>query len=132
MSDGKPGGKLRVLAVDDLVDSADSLRVIMEVSGHEARAAYDGAEGLAIAAEFKPQVVFTDIQMPRMSGIELARRLRQLPGLERVFIVAITGTDFLDDRLEGHEKLFDDWVPKPYSLRELEALMARVTPTSRG
>jgi DNA-binding response OmpR family regulator len=123
---------LRVSAVDDLVDSADSLRVIMEVSGHEARAAYDGAAGLAIAAEFEPQVVFTDIQMPRMSGIELARRLRQLPGLERVFIVAITGTSFLDDRLEGHDILFDEWVLKPYGLRELEALMARVAPTSRG
>jgi CheY-like chemotaxis protein len=123
---------MRVLAVDDLVDSADSVRVIMEVLGHEARAAYDGAAGLAIAAEFKPQLVLTDIQMPGMSGIEMARRLRQLPGLEHIIIIAVTGTDFADDRLQGHDKLFDDWVQKPYSLRELEALMGRFLPESRG
>ncbi len=128
----KPDGKVRVLAVDDLADSADSLRVIMEVLGHEARAAYDGAAGLAIAADFKPQVIFTDIQMPRMSGIELARRLRQLPGLERVVIIAVTGTNFLDDRLDGHDELFDGWVQKPYGLGEVEALMARFAPTPPG
>jgi CheY-like chemotaxis protein len=123
---------MRVLAVDDQPDSADSLCVVMELLGHEARAAYSAAAALAIAADFKPQLVFTDIQMPRMSGIELARRLRQLPGLEHVILIAATATNYADERLEGHAELFDDWLQKPYGLRELESLMARLTPMSRG
>jgi len=132
MTDDNPSGTLRVLVVDDQADSADSLRLVMELMGHEALATYSGPSALAIAAEFKPQVIFTDVQMPRMGGVELARRLRELPGLENVVIVAATATNISDDRLAGHETLFEAWLHKPYGLAELEALMTRFLFLSRG
>lgn len=120
-----PDGKLRMLVVDDHPDSADSLRLLLELAGHDARAAYSAAGALEIAREFKPRVVFCDIEMPGMHGAELASALRQLPELTNAIIVAATATDRADARLQGYDHVFDDWLRKPFGWSAVEALLGR-------
>jgi CheY-like chemotaxis protein len=129
--DQSPCDKLRLLVVDDHADAADSLRLLMELAGHEARVAYSGAEALRIAREFEPRVIFTDIEMPGMHGAELARQLRQLPGLAGVLLVAASGTDRGDARLDGCDGLFDDWLRKPFGWSAVESLLKRFAARSR-
>jgi CheY-like chemotaxis protein len=71
---------LRVLIVDDNKDGADSPLLILQASGHEVRAAYDGESGLRLAREFRPDVVLLDLGMPGLNGYEVARRLRRDEG----------------------------------------------------
>ena len=99
--------------------------------GHEVQVARSGVEALERAPCFLPQVVLLDIEMPWMHGGEIARRLRRLPGLGQVWIVATSGTDLQDERLAGYEREFDDYLPKPYNLERLERLLAGCTP-ARG
>jgi DNA-binding response OmpR family regulator len=115
---------LRVLVVDDNRDAADSLSVLLQLWGHEARVAYDGAEGLRAALEFRPQVALLDVQMPLMHGGQLAQALGQLLGPEGVVLVATSATDPEDARLDGYAPLFDHYLLKPYNLARLEALLA--------
>jgi len=72
---------LRILVVDDHQDCADSLAMLLELSGHVVEQAYDGAAAIVLAHDFNPDIVFLDIAMPEMDGYEVARRLRsQFPG----------------------------------------------------
>ena len=73
----------RILVVDDNRDSADSLAMMLRLTGHEIRTAYDGLEAVAAAAAFRPDVVLLDIGMPRMNGYEACRRIREQPGARR-------------------------------------------------
>jgi two-component system, sensor histidine kinase len=98
------------------------------LGGHNARAAYAAAAALDLALNFNPHVVFSDIQMPAMHGAEFARRLRQVPGLEDVVVIATSATSRDDPRLEGYDGLFDDWLVKPYGLAELESMLTRFAP----
>jgi len=84
---------LRVLLVDDEVDTLNSLARLVARCGHVARTARDGPEALTIAAEFRPDVGMLDLGLPGMDGYELARRLRALPGLEQMRLMALTGHD---------------------------------------
>lgn len=76
------GDGLKVLVVDDNVDAATMLAMILEVEGHIARVANDGLCGLEAAKEFRPDVIFLDIGMPGMNGYETAEAIRKTPGLE--------------------------------------------------
>jgi signal transduction histidine kinase/DNA-binding response OmpR family regulator len=81
----------RVLVVDDDVDSTEMLSRALQAAGHEVRQEHDGASALVAAAQFQPDVVLLDLGLPGMGGIEVARRLRELPELSAVRIVALTG-----------------------------------------
>src|SRR5205814_3084476 len=81
----------RVLVVDDNADAADSLAEYLATAGHEVRTAYAGQEALEAARAYRPEAVLLDIGLPGMDGYEVARRLRQEPGLERALLVALTG-----------------------------------------
>src|SRR5699024_10474124 len=76
-------GGLKVLIVDDYTDTADSLAELLKLSGCSIQVAYDGAAALEAAAEFQPAVALVDIGLPLIDGYEVARRLRQMPGLEK-------------------------------------------------
>src|SRR5205823_1000103 len=80
----------RVLVVDDNVDAADSLALLLRLAGQEVRVAYDGPTAVLIARAFRPQVALLDIGMPGMDGYELARRLREQPDTARPVLVALT------------------------------------------
>jgi CheY-like chemotaxis protein len=109
--------------VDDNRDAADTLRILLQLWGHEVRVAYDGQAALDLARTFGPQVALLDVQMPRMHGGEAARRLRQVAGLEGIFIAATTGNKEDDQRLAAYRRLFDAYLEKPYDPMHLEALL---------
>jgi DNA-binding response OmpR family regulator len=108
----------RVLVVDDNADAADSLAMLLQVRGDEVRVAYDGEEALMAESEFQPQVVLLDIGMPKLSGYEVARRIRDARG-SGVLIIAITGWGQDEDRQRAREAGFDHHFTKPVDFAAL-------------
>jgi len=102
----------RVLVVDDNADAADSLAMLLQVRGEEVRVAYDGEEAIAAEDEFRPDVILLDIGMPKLSGYEVARRVRDRRG-PGVLIVAITGWGQEEDRQRARDAGFDHHFTKP-------------------
>ncbi|TWO69915.1 response regulator [Caenimonas sedimenti] len=122
----RPAGEarnLRVLVVDDNVDAAESLGVLLELEGHATRIAHDGTQGLALAREMEPDIVFLDIGLPDLSGYEVAQRMRALPALHRTFLVALTGWGTKEDRARSRESGFDRHLTKPAGLAAVEQLL---------
>jgi PAS domain S-box-containing protein len=115
---------VRVMIVDDNVDAAESLSVLLEIGGHEVRIANDGYRALLLAQEFRPQIVFLDIGMPGMNGYDVARRLRILPGMEHVTLVAVTGWGAENDRARASEAGFDQHLTKPAALSDVNAILS--------
>ena len=92
-SDTKPatGSKRRLLVVDDNRDTAHSLAMMLPLTGHETRAAFDGLEGVQAAAGFRPVVVLLDIGLPKINGYEAARQIRQQAWGKGMVLMALTG-----------------------------------------
>jgi CheY-like chemotaxis protein len=107
------GPSLRVLVVDDNVDTVTTLAMLVRESGHEARAAYDGSEVLEAALDYRPNVVLLDIGLPGLNGFEVAKRLRQQPTLKNAVLVAMTGYGQESDRRRSQEAGFDHHLVKP-------------------
>jgi CheY-like chemotaxis protein/nitrogen-specific signal transduction histidine kinase len=107
----------RILVVDDNVDAAVSLELLLKALGHEVRAAFDGSQALRMEAEFHPDVVLLDIGMPGLDGYEVARRLRALRHEQRdeqpLRIIAVTGWGQEADRSRSREAGFDVHLVKP-------------------
>ncbi|MEO6194801.1 MAG: ATP-binding protein [Thermoanaerobaculia bacterium] len=114
---------LRVLVVDDNVDSAELLAESVRLMGHVPRVAHDGPAGLRIGAEFRPDVGLLDIGLPVMDGYELARHLRALPGLESVRLIAITGYSQEADRRQSAAAGFERHLVKPIQLEQLREVL---------
>ena len=117
----------RVLVVDDNADAAESLGMLLEVRGNAVRIAYDGLEALEAADAFDPDIVLLDIGMPKMSGYEVARRLRAERG-DSVLIVAITGWGQEEDRRRAREAGFDHHFTKPVDYEALIELIEGEAP----
>jgi CheY-like chemotaxis protein/anti-sigma regulatory factor (Ser/Thr protein kinase) len=117
------GQGLRVLVVDDNVDAALTLAMILEVSGYATRVAHDGVAALKAAIEFRPQVAFLDIGMPGMNGYETASAIRRTPGLEDIMLVALTGWGTENDRLRSSDAGFDHHLTKPAQPGALQDLL---------
>jgi CheY-like chemotaxis protein len=117
----------RVLVVDDNADAAESLGMLLEVRGNEVRIAYDGLEALEAAGDFHPEIVLLDIGMPKMSGYEVAKRLRAERGAT-VLIVAITGWGQEEDRRRAREAGFDHHFTKPVDYEALIELIESEAP----
>ncbi len=88
---GDAGESHRVLVVDDNSDCAESLGTLLELMGHEVRAVDDGAQAIEVARAFRPDVIFMDIALPRMNGLEAAQHIQALALAEPPLIVALTG-----------------------------------------
>ena len=119
----------KVLIVDDNNDSAEALSRLLRSQGHEVRTALDGDSALAVADEFRPEMVLLDIGMPVISGFEIASRLRAKPEFNDVVIIAVSGYGKEDSLKRSREAGFDDYAVKPIDLDKLTALMRR---TRRG
>ncbi len=117
-------GGLRILVADDFLDSAESLQILLTLWGHDVHVTHRGWATLAVVQEFRPHIVFLDFHMPDLNGGEVAQRLRQLPGFKRLIIVAATGHDEDEESIKPYLKLFDHYLRKPFSLSELERLLA--------
>jgi len=120
------GGGARILVVDDNVDAAMTLSMILEACGYTTQVAHGGIEALAAAQAFRPQVAFLDIGMPGMDGYETARAMRRLEGLEDVRLVALTGWGAESDRRKSNEAGFDQHLTKPVQLDVVQDLLAKL------
>jgi CheY-like chemotaxis protein len=113
----------RLLVVDDNRDAANSLSMLLRLQGHDVRSAYSGEAALEIATAFTPDVVFLDIGMPGMDGYEVARRLRQIPGLGATVLAALTGWGQQEDRRRTNEAGFNHHLTKPPEPKDVQAVL---------
>ena len=109
----------RVLIIDDNVDAASLLSMFVSAFGHQAEVANTGRDGLLIAQDFHPDIVFLDIGMPEMSGYEVAVALRQLPTLEHVYIAAVTGWNDASTCAKVISAGFDLHLTKPAAVESI-------------
>jgi two-component system CheB/CheR fusion protein len=116
---------LRVLVVDDNVDSAQVLVMLLASVGQDATAATDGQTALAAAKAQKPDVILLDIGLPGMDGFEVCRRLRQQEEFKQTMVAALTGYAHEEDRRKSQEAGFDVHLVKPVALQQLQELLAR-------
>ena len=114
----------KVLVVDDNEDAANSLATLLEVMGYEVRTAYDGPEAIEAADQFQPAVALLDIGLPRLSGYDIARHVREHRGGD-VLLVAITGWGQEDDRRRAREAGFDHHFTKPADFEVLLELIGQ-------
>ena len=117
-----PGG-VRVLVVDDNVDAAVMLHELLAGMGHELAVAHDGLAALELATSFRPDVAVLDIGLPVMDGYELARKLREQLGPEKLRLIAVTGYGQDSDRARAREAGFDHHLIKPVALDALVPLI---------
>ena len=113
----------RVLLVDDNVDAAEALKMLLEMKGHAVRVVHEGAAALEAFQAEVPEVVLLDLGLPRMDGFEVARRIRASPGGERVILCAVTGWGQDQDKRRTKEAGFDAHLTKPVDLDRLEAIL---------
>jgi CheY-like chemotaxis protein len=119
------GHPMRVLVVDDNIDAANMLCEYLGVLGHATAVAHDGATALELASSFMPDVAVLDISMPVMDGYELARRLRESLGQDRLRLIALTGYGQDAGRARSREVGFDEHLVKPVDLATLLPLLAK-------
>jgi len=114
----------RILIVEDHRDAAESLQMLLELSGHEVETAPDGRSGLDAARRFQPDVVLCDVGLPNgMNGYDVARALRAEPALRSCLLVALTGYGQAEDQRLAHEAGFDQHLTKPVDLVVLERVL---------
>jgi PAS domain S-box-containing protein len=118
---------LRILVVDDNEDSAKSLALLLEMSGNQTRIAFDGAAALAAAEQFRPEVVLLDIGMPKMNGLDAARRIREQPWGRDMLLIALTGWGQDTDRHRTHVAGFDAHLVKPVDHAALMRVVASLS-----
>jgi signal transduction histidine kinase/CheY-like chemotaxis protein len=114
---------LRILAVDDNVHMAQGLASILRMWGHNVRTAHDGAAALEVATQFAPEVVLLDLSLPRVDGLEVARRLRQAPEHTPSLLVSMSGFGQEDTRRHSGEAGFHHHLTKPFDMRALRAML---------
>lgn len=118
--------KCRILVVDDLRDNADSLAVLLRSMGQEVQTCYEGEQAVKMAEQFRPDLAFIDLGMPKVDGFEVCRRLRSYPWGAQMFLIAQTGWGQEFDRRRTQAAGFDQHMVKPLELEVLEPLLRRV------
>lgn len=117
----------KILIVDDCADTADSLARLLQMWGHDARAAYDGTEALRLARDQRPEVVILDVGLPGMDGYEVARQLRAGAGGEGILILVASGYGSAEDRRRSEQAGCDGHLMKPVDLAALQAFLCKET-----
>ena len=118
-----PGKPHRILLADDNLDFASSFATLLRRMGNEVRVEHDGPAALAAAHEFRPEIAFLDIGLPKLNGFDLARRLRGLSATAGSKLVAVTGWGQPSDRQLASEAGFDDYMVKPVELERIQAIL---------
>ena len=127
-----PRRTFRIMVVDDNTDAAESLSLLLQLNAHDIRTATNGRDALALAADFRPDVAFLDIGMPGMTGFELATRLRAMPHLAGMTIIAVTGWGSEEDQARSREAGIDHHHTKPISAETVSRLLARIADGAGG
>ena len=113
----------RVLVVDDNVDAAASLGMMLELKGHTVQSVHDGAAALHAIQSFSPEIVLLDIELPDMNGYEIAKRIRSHRDGKSITLIALTGRGQQDDKERAREAGFDEHFTKPVDISLLAALI---------
>jgi PAS domain S-box-containing protein len=119
---------LRILVVDDNRDGADSLTEMLNLMGNDTRTAYDGQQGVDMAAAYQPDVILLDIGLPKLNGYEACRIIRQQAGGKEVILIAVTGWGQEKDRERTLEAGFDHHLVKPVNPQALMTMLTDITP----
>jgi signal transduction histidine kinase/CheY-like chemotaxis protein len=119
--------KRRILVVDDNEDSAESLTVLLKLSGNETQTAYDGLEAVEAAATFRPDVILLDIGLPELNGYEVARKIREQPWGKKMALVALTGWGQEEDRRRSQEVGLNHHLTKPVDPAALTKLLVSLS-----
>ena len=122
----REGAPCRILIVEDRRDTAESLRKLLTLTGHEVKIALTGPDGIKAAGEFQPDVVLCDIGLPGMDGYAVARALRSAPNGPAV-LIAISGYGQAEDQRQAREAGFDAHLTKPVEFKELQELLASLS-----
>jgi signal transduction histidine kinase len=120
---GGPRRRRRVLVIEDHRDSADSLRLLLQVLGHEVRVAYTGPDGVQMAAAWLPEVIISDIGLPGLDGYGVAAALRKNPATAGVLLIGVSGYGRDEDRRRARDAGFDHYLVKPAAPEELQQLL---------
>lgn len=123
---------LRVLVVDDHVDTTESLATLLRMSGNDVRTAYDGLTALETALDYRPDIALLDIGLAELNGFDLAQRIRQQSFLQNVVLVAMTGYGQDTDRQRSREVGFDHHLVKPIDFGNLQQILASVSEKATG
>jgi len=117
----------RILVVEDLLDSALTLQLLLQMSGHTVAVAHDGQAGLDQARLFRPDIILCDIGLPGgLSGYDVARSIRATPGLEGIHLVAVSGFGTPEDKEHARRAGFDSHLTKPVDPAILGPMIARI------
>ncbi len=121
-----PTTRLKVLVVDDNVDTVLSFSMLLRASGHEVQTAHDGLAAVQAAIDYRPDIMLLDIGLPGLNGYEVAKQIRQHPELKHVVLVALTGYGQDSDRQASGEAGFTHHIVKPARFEELQKILATV------
>ncbi|WGV28354.1 response regulator transcription factor [Halotia branconii] len=122
---------LTILVVDDDLGTRLSISDYLELSGYSVITANDGQEALAMVDECHPDLIVTDIVMPRMNGYELVRQVRQQPPFRLLPVILLTGRTKTQERILGYQSGCDLYLPKPFELEELAAAIRNLLERSQ-
>jgi two-component system, cell cycle response regulator DivK len=111
----------RILMVEDTEDNRQIIRDLVESVGYELLEAHDGAAGVAMASEHKPDLILMDIQLPVLDGYEATRRIKADPALKHIPIIAVTSYALSGDEAKTRDAGCDGYIAKPFSPRKLLA-----------
>jgi CheY-like chemotaxis protein len=117
-------GPRRILVVDDNRDSAESMSLLLRLSGHTTWLAFDGPSAVSLAAEHSPDAVLLDIGLPGMDGYQVASRLRELPQTFDSLLIALTGYGQEEDRQRSTAAGFNEHFVKPVDIEALYQAIA--------
>jgi PAS domain S-box-containing protein len=124
---GSDGAALRVLVVDDNIDSAQSLGMLLEATGNDVQLAYDGPSALQATLDYRPHVVLLDIGLPGLDGYEVAKRIREQLTLKNIVLVAMTGYGNVSDLRRSEEAGFNHHLVKPADFMKVKEILATVS-----
>jgi signal transduction histidine kinase/ActR/RegA family two-component response regulator len=118
---------LRIMVVDDNIDAANTLEMLLDANGHDVSVEYTADSAIERARRISPQVCLLDIGLPDMDGNELARRLRSLPETATAVLIAVTGYNQDQDRKKSVEAGFDHYFIKPLDPAKLSTLLQKIS-----
>jgi len=121
----------RILVVDDLKDTTETMGLLFETLGHETRVADDGRQAVAQTTAFEPEIIFMDLDMPVLNGYEAAREIRAAPLGRQPFLIALTAAHGAAVEVATRAVGFDFYLRKPADTNALLALVADLSTRTR-
>lgn len=123
---GMSDTRQKILIVDDEMDALLSLKIALETEGYNISEAKDGYEAIEKVYAENPDVILLDLMIPGMDGFEVCRHLKSDPKYDHIPVIMLTARGEVDDKVEGLEMGADDYVTKPFNLKELRARIKMV------